>query len=307
MQDTIAKIQNAWFVCGFICLASGFWIMGQLSFQEDVLALPPLTATSFECRTKSTVEGVNKEVINESINTRRFIIYGAGESNSTLLNNIACKHPSMQQQFGHIISFWGASDVNTIATLGNGIANLALVKEDIFKALKADQTHGYKKIAYYPDYQSFFIGFNEKPELTKEYFLDKKVGLIVYPTSRSGHIEPKRVFNELGLSLSKMNIKYASSHKELRQFLISGKVDIIASYWDENDSVNLAKDNITLISEAVDGTAWYLKMPKENKTLWCSAREILKSVSMQQTSAYYQNIQLVESSLCERNSRGNVK
>ena len=286
MHLFFAKLHSSWLITLLMGLCILIWSLGQLHRESAVVALPPIIDPTTECQTTS------------KNNIRSFSIYSGGEHNSRLLNEIVCADPVINKQFGSVSSFWGVSDANTISMLGNGKADLALVKENIMSALKAEHTHGYKRVAYYPNYQSFFIALSERPQLTKEYLLDKTIGLVVYPTSRSGHIVPKQLMTRLGLSLAKMDIVYASSHGELRELLIEGKVDIISSYWKEEDEQNFSKNYTVSIADSVSGTSWYLKLAKQNDDLFCAARRFLSEFADRQTSTYYKNIKLVEAPQC---------
>lgn len=287
MHLFFAKMHNSWLVTILLALCIFVWSMGQLHKEDEVVALPPIIDPTTECETSS---------IN---NVRSFVIYSGGEQRAKTLNQIVCQNNIVSKQFGKVLSYWGVSDSNTLRMLGNGKADLALVKENIMTALKAEQTHGYKKIAYYPNYQSYLLALNEKPQLTKQYLLDKTIGLLVYPTSRSGHILPKQLITKLGLSLSKMDIVYASSHSELRELLIEGKVDIISSYWKVEDSERFSKNYAVSIADSVSGSAWYLKLAKQNDDLMCAARAFLKDFATQHSSSYYKNLKLVPSSQCD--------
>ncbi len=286
MHLFFSKFHKGWIAFLFLVLTIFVWFLGQLHREGEPQPLAPLISASLECTTNSVG------------NERTFLIYSAGESNSTLLNTIACTDAIINKQFGTVLSYWGVSDQNSIGLLGNGKADLALVKENIMNALRAEETHGYRKVAYYPDYQTYFIALTEKPILSKEYFVDKKVGLLVYPTSRSGHIVPKKVLTSLGLSLDRMSISYASSHQELREMLVEGKVDIISSFWDDADEQQFSRNNITQISDSVSGTAWYLKMPTENVDLLCATQQFLSKLAEMQLTSYYKDLKLVESVDC---------
>ncbi len=289
MHLFFAKLHSSWLVTILMLLCIFVWGVGQFHDETEVVALPPVIDPTTECQTLS------------QNNVRSFVIYSGGETNSRLLNSIVCQNDIVNRQFGTISSFWGVSDANTISMLGNGKADLALVKENIMSALKAEQTHGYQKVAYYPNYQSFLIALTEKPQLTKEYLLDKTIGLVVYPTSRSGHILPKKLLTELGLSLSKMDIVYASSHGELRELLITGKVDIIASFWKEEDANHFSRNYAVSIADSVSGTAWYLKLARKNNDLLCATRHFLAEFASQQSSSYFKNLKLVPVSNCQEN------
>ena len=158
-------------------------------------------------------------------------------------------------------------------------------------AFKAESTYNYQPVVGFSDYTAFFISSKEKPRMTKQYFLDKRIGLLDYPTSRSGHILPKKVFKELDINLANLKITYASSHNELRDLLADGKVDIIASFWKESDEKRFSKNYITPLSNNISGTRWYLKMQQNNTDLLCAVQENLLAMSKDQRLHYYQNVQ----------------
>ena len=157
-------------------------------------------------------------------------------------------------------------------------------------AFKAESTYNYMPVVGFSDYTAFFISSKEKPIISKSYFLDKKIGLLDYPTSRSGHILPKQVFKDLDINIANLNILYASSHNELRDLLANGKVDIIASFWKENDKDRFSKNYITPLSNNITGTRWYLKMQQNNTDLLCAVQEHLMAMSKDQELHYYQNV-----------------
>lgn len=103
-------------------------------------------------------------------------------------------------------------------------------------------------------------------------------------------ILPKQVFKDLDINIANLNILYASSHNELRDLLANGKVDIIASFWKENDKDRFSKNYITPLSNNITGTRWYLKMQQNNTDLLCAVQEHLMAMSKDQELHYYQNV-----------------
>lgn len=232
-------------------------------------------------------------------NRDQFYIFSGGQTAATLLNEVACKNEVINKQFGQVYSFWHVNDLHTLQIIGKGQANLALVKENIMTALRSEETHGYTKIASYPEYQAYFIARQEKPRLNKAYFLDKRIALLNYPTSRSGHIIPIQKLNDLGLTLDKLDIVYARSHSELRNLLHAGDVDIIASYWQKEDEQLFSDNYKVAISSPVSGSSWYLKLNNDNDDLLCASQIMLKYLSNQQNQKYYQNLTLLPFKQCQ--------
>ena len=181
--------------------------------------------------------------------------------------DIFCNDQIIAKQYSKVSVFWGGGDASVINMVGTGNVDLVLTKPSIIEAISANKTHGYLPVAGYQNYKAYLIGFKERPTLTKQYLWDKSIALVNYPTSRSGHILPKQLFASLGMSLDRMNIVYTNSHMQSRALLISGEVDLISSYWSEEDNVNLSTNYKTPLANDVGATQWFLKLDKNNTVL----------------------------------------
>ena len=203
-----------------------------------------------------------------------------------------CNNEVIRRQFGKVEVFWGGSLAEQIEFFGKGVADLILSKESILLALRADATHNYTPIIGYSSYSAFFISNKEKPKLNKAYFLDKRIGLLDYPTSRSGHILPKKVFKSLDLDITNLNITYVSSHDMLREKLANNEVDIIASYWNgQKDEALFSKNYIAPIGDNITGSRWYLKLSEENTDLACAIQSVTKEIAQAGGSAYFDSLE----------------
>ncbi|MBU2883874.1 PhnD/SsuA/transferrin family substrate-binding protein [Psychrosphaera sp. B3R10] len=286
MNKSQHRAQTSWYVT-VLCLFSMFtwWISGKTNGNLPT-SIPNLIVETKKCLTSSTH---NKE---------QFFIFSGGKEAASMLNDVACNNKVINKQFGSVKSFWHINDSHTLQIIGKGIADLALVKENIMSALKSEETHGYTKIASYPKYQAYLIARKERPVLTKNYFLDKRIALLNYPTSRSGHIIPVQIFTELGLSLEKLDIVYARSHKEMRTLLYSGDVDIISSYWQAEDEALFSTNYRIPISSPVSGSSWYIKLTNRNDDLLCASQSMLLQLSTGQSQNYYKSLNLIPFAHC---------
>ncbi|TLX48348.1 hypothetical protein C1E24_05625 [Pseudoalteromonas phenolica] len=203
-----------------------------------------------------------------------------------------CQNSVVKRQFGHVEAFWGGSLAEQIEFFGKGIADLILSKDSIMQALRADATHNYTPIIGYSSYSAFFISNKEKPKLEKAYFLDKRIGLLDYPTSRSGHILPKKAFKQLDLDIKNLDITYVSSHTALREKLANNEVDIIASYWnDKTDDEKFSHNYIIPIGDNITGSRWYLKLTENNTDLACAVQTITTQIAQSVGSAYFESLE----------------
>jgi hypothetical protein len=105
---------------------------------------------------------------------------------------------------------------------------------------------------------------------------------------------PKTVLHHLGLTDSNVDIIYYSSHKELRRALLAGEVDIISTYWAEEDGETFSKNYIAPLLESVSGMQWYLKMQTQNTDLFCAVQAVVYEIATTHPRPYYKNITLEE-------------
>ncbi|WP_412723187.1 PhnD/SsuA/transferrin family substrate-binding protein [Alteromonas sp. D210916BOD_24] len=265
------------FAAAFICSVASYF---QKSTLHDDIA--PQTGQYLTCKTDLTG---NSDVFTAYITDGRI---------AEMVEARLCADKTIRRQYSEVKVVVGQSDYDTFRYVNHGVVDLALVKRNIVDAFGADQIYGLTKIAAHPDYSAFFIALREKPLLSKEYLLGKRIGLLDYPSSRSGHIVPKTVLQDLGLTVTNVDIVYYSSHQELRRALLAGEVDIISSYWAEEDSQSFSKNYATPLQESVSGMQWYLKMQTQNTDLFCAVQSVVHEIATTHPRPYYKNITLEE-------------
>jgi len=266
----------------FLCTTIMFmYYFGHLSVEINDEPIPVFMQTSSQCKTHGQAISNN------------LIIYVPSEVVAKQVSNKLCKDEVVAKQYGHVIVHWGYKLGDSVEFLGKGVADLILAKENIMQAFMAESTYNYQAVLGYSNYTAFFISLQEKPKLNKLYFLDKKIGLLDYPTSRSGHILPKSLFKDLGINIDNLEITYANSHEGLRKLLASGKVDLIASYWKKGDEQHFSKNYIEPISKPISGSKWYLKMDVENTDLLCAVQKNLFELAKENESTYFNHVNLL--------------
>jgi phosphonate transport system substrate-binding protein len=261
------------------------WYIGKNDTQINDYQLRNLISKSEVCETLSVK---NNDV---------FVAFITDQAMASKLLSALCENEVIERQFGKVEVHWSHNEQSIIQYVGKGIANLALVKENMMLAFSAQATHGYQIVAKYQDYSTYLISLKEKPQLTKQYLWGKKLGLLDYPSSRSGHIVPKGMLHELGILDENMDIIYVNSHEDLRDMLASGKVDIISSFWKTQDEKRFSANYITPIQTRVSGSKWYLKMATENTDLLCDIQKSLLALATQTQSDYYSQL-LISPSQC---------
>lgn len=249
--------------------------MGQSFVRYTPVAIPIVEETFIECET--TLRS-NKEVL---------ITYVPVRPMAENLISQFCSNDTVSKQYGAVKIFFGANLAEQIEFIAKGIADVILAKDVLVAAFEVEQTQNYKPLVSFKQYSAYFISLREKPQLTKHYLIDKRIGLLDYPTSRSGHILPMQQLKQLDLDVENMNITYASTHSELRKLLMSGAVDIISSYWQDEDKANFSEQYITPIAQNIDGTKWYFKMTENNIELACALQKQLVRDAVENRAGYF--------------------
>lgn len=116
----------------------------------------------------------------------------------------------------------------------------------------------YRRISYYSPYKVFLINREGPPEINDEYLSTRRIGLLRNTKSRSGYRVPMQLFRDLGLELQQLQLKYYSSHEELRLALETGDVDVISSYWDSSEKEKFPNWHRLEVGGVSEGLNWYV-------------------------------------------------
>lgn len=276
------RVNKARLVVVLITLLLLIGLFGQYQTSNKVTPIPNLLTNTKACQTSS------------SSNPSSFVVFVYQPSVAFNLLRLLCDDKVINKQFGRVEVRWSDLEQDILQNIGKGLADLALVKQNLMLAFATERTHGYQEIALYRDYAAYLISSREKPEISKNYLLGKRIGLLDYPSSRSGHLIPKRMMKELGLNEENTQIVYASTHSELRNLLAAGQVDLISSYWDENDAEQFSENYRSKIEAEVSGTRWYLKMDHQNTDLRCAVQSNLLKLATTSRSNYFNELTIPE-------------
>lgn len=256
-------------------------IFTRLSFTGDVIAVPRILEFDAQCE---TVSGRHSDELT-------IVTYSQQMAKSVM--SALCEDKQVNKQFGKVKAYWQPDEKQMFEFVGQGSADLVMIKDNFIRAFDSDITYGYREIAAYGDYNAYLIGGKEKPELTKEYLLGKRIGILDYPSSRSGHIAPMRLLKNLGLTKNQVNLNYAKSHSQLRNLLSTGQVDMISSFWSEKDNDLFSATYRTALEDSISGSKWYLKSAEKNPELKCSVQRLLQQMK-EDYDGYYGNLTLID-------------
>ena len=280
---TFIRLSKAyWYICFFVAVVI-IWFLAKTQISTFEKPIPRILKFEDTCQTTN------------HHNPHSLVLFAPNSIMAKKIMQELCHNPLVTKQFGKIVSYWQTEERDVLQLIGKGVVDLLLVKQNFIQAFGYDSTYSYKVIASYSDYDAFFISSREKPILTKEYLLGKRIGVIDYPTSRSGYIAPMRLLKQLDISTEQVDLVYARSHIELRKLLKNGQVDIISSYWKEEDEKDFSRNYITQLENQISGSKWYLKMLEQNTELKCAVQQILlEQATKTERSKYYQNIKIIQ-------------
>lgn len=261
----------------FLAVAFEF---GQNTFNASIPSIPNILRFQDSC---ATVPGKHAD---------NLIVVVQTEMLANRILNKLCTNKVVSQQFGKVIANWMPNERQMLSYVGRGTVDLVMIKDNFIQAFQSDQVYGYEEIARYDDYSAYFIALKEKPLLGKEYLLGKRIGLLNYASSRSGHIAPMTLFKKLDIDENQIQIVYAKSHQELRSLLENGSADIISSYWSAEDESRFPNEYRTPLMSEISGSKWYLREAEKNTALKCAIQQEL--IDMARTeSGYYHNLTTV--------------
>lgn len=273
-------VNQKWLIFAIAAIVS--CVFGFYNTPHTLVNIPPQTGHVLSCTTDFNT---NQDV---------FTVYVTDVSIAKMALPRLCDNSVIKKQYGQVSVIVGQNDYDTFRYINHGIIDLALVKNIVVEAFGAEQIYGLTMIAKHPNYSAYFIALREKPKLTKEYLLGKRIGLLDYPSSRSGYIVPKTIIQKLGLNEQNITIKYYNSHNELRRGLLAGEIDIISSYWGDKDNNTFSKNYATPLIDSVSGMRWYIKMQTQNTDLMCAVQAVIKEIASQHPSQYYNKVILTE-------------
>jgi hypothetical protein len=116
----------------------------------------------------------------------------------------------------------------------------------------------YRRISFYSPYKVVLITDQQPPELNEAYLSTRRIGLLRNTKSRSGYRVPMQLFRNLGLELQQLQLKYYTSHEELRLALEKGDVDVISSYWDSSQREKFPNWHLLEIGGVSQGLNWFV-------------------------------------------------
>jgi phosphonate transport system substrate-binding protein len=190
-------------------------------------------------------------------------------------------------------AYWGLSDDDRRKLLKEGQPAIVFGRTHLVESKAVFSLQSYQKIAKYPPYTSNLIA-TSPIELSRRGLSGKRIGLREDQSSRSGRLVPISVFRSIGLAPTHYVTVLAESHGQLREFLASDKVDVIASYWGDTDKVNHPGWHAIEIGSGVEGPSWYMRPDLADSPFNCIFQRSLLEAAAKDSDLYYQKVELMD-------------
>jgi ABC-type transport system substrate-binding protein len=228
-----------------------------------------------DCTARSS-SGINLEIL------------GPREQTGVSLLPFLCDWDNVQPGIKSVKYTWFESESTLVRKARAGDYSLAWGGAHIFEDYVTNSLVGYVPIAENPSYDVFFIFREEIGNLER---LD--IGLLSSTKSRSGYLSPMAYLNDQGFNAKNLHIKRYSSHAALRFALESGEVDVIGSYWSEDDEEDWPQFKTLSIASKVAGYKWYLHPKFLNTELHCKLQQTLSAFAQANDDSYFSDLEIL--------------
>ncbi len=201
-------------------------------------------------------------------------VYAEGKKNSIRLANILCLQ--LSAKVSQVAVSWQLDSTDIQNRVKQGQFDLVMGRVHLLESFSTSHLQDYIPIAKYPGYTASLITLGAlAPQLNLEYLVEKRIGILKSDKSLSGRNIPIKAIRQAGIDMKELQITEVSSHSELRSKLFNNELDVIASYWDDNDLVKHPKMQHLKLREHTEGSKWYLLSGWNKETYRCDIENAL--------------------------------
>ena len=246
-------------------------------FNFDIPAIDPVSYNTYKCNGKGP-------------SSKTFSIYALHYHSAKQLSDLLCEDPRVSKRVGQVEAQWRHQNITDLEILQNNKYDLLIAHSSYIERAEVQDITGYKILASYEPYMSYLIALKgEKIALSSKYFTGKRIGLRDNPLSQSGHILPLQALREAGIEKELFEIKYFKEHSQLREALIAGEVDIIGSYWTENENKRYGDLQRFELKSAKPSNWYYLPAHKD---VICAVSDALSKLKEGSENSYYRSLSI---------------
>jgi hypothetical protein len=220
-------------------------------------------------------------------------VFEVRDASSEQLADALCMSKVVGELFSAVEVRWQHHARTDIRNLYEQRFDLGVGRPQVIEKPEVRKITSYVPIAGYPEYASYLISLTDTPVLSADYLSGKRLGLIHNTESLAGYQVPRRAMAGLGIAPATLQITYYRNHDQLRQALLQGNVDLIASSWlEEKDSVLLAGSHRLLLDSGIAGARWYLLPEWIDTPLHCVVAGLLKSLASDSSDPALRQLEL---------------
>ena len=213
--------------------------------------------------------------------------------NSDDLADLVCDNTEAGRYFNQVSIFWQHRDSVDLRSLLDLEYSLFLAKPELLQRIELVDASGYVAVASHPSYTSGLLSLGKQPELTNDYFRGKVMGLIDDPSSLSGYQIPKAAFHKNMIDESLFKVRPFKSHNLLYEALLTGEVDLIASYLPGENDPLYERLHVLSLMERLVGPRWYLHPDLIDSAEHCILVDALKQFSKGHINPYIEKLTII--------------
>ena len=295
MKDLPNQVRTALFISGpanwsfFLVLIAGLVVLAVLASSQS--NFPSLVAVDWaqqgHCR--SAVDGGNP-------NAPPFTAYVHENFQGHALCDELSTRDRLAATFSQVHAQWTLGPDDLRHAIAQGRLDLLLLRREEITASQQFVHRVYQQIAFYPSYEVFLIARDHRPAVTTEYLKSHRIGLL-HNSSWSGYIVPMQNFHDAGVDPRDLKITRYPDHSQLRRGLRRGEVDVISSYWDENQERHHPEWQTHPIGHVAQGMSWFLEAGAyQQPEIRCALIETLRSIADRTSNPYFADLRFTKAS-----------
>lgn len=196
--------------------------------------------------------------------------------------------------FSQVQAQWTLGPDDVRHAIAQGRFDLLLLRREEITASQHFVHRLYQQIAFYPSYEVFLIARDHRPTVTTEYLKSHRIGLL-HDSSWSGYIVPMQHFHETGVDPRDLKITRYPDHSQLRSGLRRGEVDVISSYWNQNQAQHHPEWQTHPIGHVAEGMSWFLEARAfQQPEIRCALIDTLRSIADRTSNPYFADLRFTK-------------
>ncbi|WP_165857375.1 hypothetical protein [Marinobacter sp. JSM 1782161] len=167
-----------------------------------------------------------------------------------------CQSGWLADRFGGVDISWQPRALLDTRDLADQRYDLLWNRHRVLRGLLANVDQYYERLLQTPTYSVYWLSRTDKPQLTADYFADKRVGLIQDSQSQSSFQQPVGQLRQAGIELAPEQLHFFADRRSLYQAFNTGDVDIISGLkWVGEQAV--PPERRLVIAEGLSTGAWF--------------------------------------------------